>query len=115
MWWASEPSNDRQSAATAYTLLARTKEVCVMNRLRYAVSTATVALGLVLAPSAFAGGERQDPFYVHVAGDHVPKYDHKGNFVGYWPKDGYCSQFYEDFNPSAGCAGPYVPDDLEPR
>ena len=77
-------------------------------------------MGLALAPSAFArggggGGEGQDPFYVHVAGDHVPKYDHKGNFVGYWPKDGYCSQFYEDFNPSAGCAGPYVPDELEPQ
>jgi hypothetical protein len=90
----------------------------MMNRLRLGrvASVATVALGLALAPSAFAGvAGGTGYFYIHVAGGHVPKYDHNGKFVGYWPKDGYCSQFYEDFNPSAGCAGPYVPDDLEPR
>jgi hypothetical protein len=85
-------------------------------RLGRVVSVATVVLGLALAPSAFAGvAGGTGYFYMHVAGDHVPKYDRNGKFVGYWPKDGYCSQFYEDFNPSAGCAGPYVPDDLEPR
>jgi hypothetical protein len=77
----------------------------------------TMALSLALAPLvAFAGvAGGANHFYIHVAGSHVPKYDHDGKFVGYWPKDGYCSRFYQDFDPSAGCAGPYVPDGLEWR
>jgi hypothetical protein len=86
------------------------KERCSMNRLRYATSAATVALGLAFAPSAFAGDAGVvGPYLVYPAGDHIPKYDHNGKFVGYWPKVGYCAQFYQDFNPSASCWGPYVP------
>jgi hypothetical protein len=95
--------------------------------LRYSIFAGAVALGLAMAPAAFAraggggGGMHGGGFGggMHVSGMHVGglggpmMYGRRGGFVGYgldypyyYPDTpAFCSEFPNDYNPAEGCYG----------